>query len=182
LLPPLLSSSFLHRSALNTDNNRRFYVKLNLCGYSAISIFPLSPQWGETTHQTISFSLLQRQDIYVKLTVLGALKNIYTTMYKECQKENCYQVFPFLHIFLLFFFLILSMCSVMYDFIFLAFSWLQSIPKRDFTWFETFSVSASQKNYVINVSIISEVQRAWKNLFHESSIIISVKSDSKGKI
>jgi len=59
--------------------------------------------------------------IYVKRTVLGALKNIHTTMYKECQKENCYQVFPFLHISLfLLFFLILSMCSVMYDFIFLA--------------------------------------------------------------
>jgi len=118
LLPPLLSSPFLLDSALNADNNRCFNVKLHLCGYSAISLFP---QWGETTHQAISFSFLQRQDTYVKRTVLGALKNIHTTMYKECQKENCYQVFLFLHISLfLLFFLILSMCSVMYNFIFFA--------------------------------------------------------------
>jgi len=106
--------------------------------------------------------------------VLGALiEHTYDdSMYKECQKENCYQVFLFLRVSL--FLLILSIYSVMYDFIFFlprGSSWIRSIPKKDSTWFETFSVNTSQKNYVINVSIVSRVQRAWQNLFDNSIII-----------
>lgn len=48
-------------------------------------------------------------------TNLGVLNSIHTnndSMYKECQRENCYQVFPFFNV-SLFLFLILSLCSVM---------------------------------------------------------------------
>lgn len=105
----LPSLPLLRRFALSTDDTLRcewFWFFADIPPH----LFPRPLVTGRTIHTGQFPFHFYNDKMCMKHMVLGALKeHTYDdSMYKECQKENCYQVFPFLRVSLFLSFFLLS--------------------------------------------------------------------------